>query len=404
MHEPLPYEPECAPIDAPYELRGTRPDTLAAWDRHVIVDVIHDGYRIPPSLTPFFDDDGELRQDVRDAFMRERDWGAAALADRLAYHLGLRGYYSIQAARVVCDYNRFRGRSVREAGHVGRHALFPPASELLTPEEGEAALKACFDPVSKAVFDRAHECFNGEPIATSRLLRITAHTYDDRVGEGHRRPKASLIFTPFEYHEASRLPSGAYPPVFHDRLAEFTADRALAYRIALMLEKNYLPVAVNSPYFLPLGGAEMRLQVWCYMQHLRQAVERLGTPDDVSRFEPLWPVLSHVDEPWSTREISADVHKLLDELERFVESHRYEAVERYRYSAYRPNAIEVELRKDRIWEGSWQTMADGHQAFVPEPGGMNLEEIDRAASVLAQGVRKYLVEDQPEKRAGAHVQ
>ena len=192
MHEPLPYEPECAPIDAPYELRGTRPDTLEPWDRHVIVDVIHDGYRIPPSLTPFFDDDGELRQNVRDAFMRERDWGAAALADRLAFHLGLRGYYSIQAARVVCDYNRFRGRSVREAGHVGRHALFPPASELLTAEEGEAALQTCFDPVSEAVFARAQESFNGEPIATSRLLRITAHTYDDRVGEGHRRPKASL--------------------------------------------------------------------------------------------------------------------------------------------------------------------------------------------------------------------
>lgn len=404
MHEALPYEPQCAPLDAPYELRGTRPDRVEPWDRHVLVDVIHDGYRIPPSITAFFESDGTLRQDVRDAFVRERDWGAAALADRLAYHLGLRGYYSVQAARVVCDYNRFRGRSTREAGHIGRHALFPPGSDLLSLEAGEQVLATCFDPVTQAVFERARESFNGASIASSRFLRITAHTYDDRAGEGHRRPKASLIFTPFEYHEASRLPSGAYPPVFHDRLAEFTADRALAYRIALMLEKNYLPVAVNSPYFLPLGGAEMRLQVWCYMQHLRESVARLGSDADVKRFEPLWPVLSKVDEPWASRDIPAEIRVLLDELEHFIETHRYEAVERYRYSAYRPNAMEIELRKDRIWTGSWQTLADGHQAFVPEPGGMNLGEIDRAAAVIAEGIRKYLVEDQPEKRAGAHVQ
>lgn len=401
MHEPLSYTPVLAEIEDPYELRGTRPDKLAEWDRHVIVDVIHDGERIPPSLTSLLDGGGGVRQDVQDAFVRERDWGAAALADRLAFHLGLRGYYCNQAARVVCDFNRFRGRSVPEAGHIGRHALFAPASDLLSPDEGERALRTCYDPVSMAIHARAQEAFDEGGVAASRLLRITAHTYDDRVGEGHRRPKASLIFTPFEYHEASRLPPGVYPPLFPERLAEFTADRALAYRIALMLEKNYLPVAVNSPYFLPLGGAEMRLQVWCYMQHLRRFVERVATPEQVKRLAPVWLLLMEADEPWGRREIAADLQVLLDELEAFVEANHYEAVERYRYSAYRPNAIEVELRKDRIWEGSWQVLSDGKEAFVPEPGGMNLEEIDRAASVMAQGIRMYLIEDQPEKRAGA---
>lgn len=404
MHDPSPYEPVLEPIEEPYALRGIRQDVMAEWDHHVIVDVVHDGAHIPRSIGPFFDDAGSLRQDVHDAFVRERDWGASALAERLAYHLGLRGYYRNEAARVICDYNRFRGRSVPEAGHVGRKALFPPATDLLDPTQGEHALATCFDPVSSAIFARAEEAFNGAPVATSRLLRLTAHTYDDRVGEGHRRPKASLIFTPFEYHELSRLPSGVYPPVFHDRLAEFTADRALAYRIALMLEKNYLPVAVNSPYFLPLGGAEMRLQVWCYMQHLRQLVERIGSDAEIERLEPVWPVLMYVDEPWALREIEPDMQELLDQLGSFVERNRYEAVEGYRYSAYRPNAIEVELRKDRIWEGSWQTLSDGREAYVPEPGALREDEVDRAAAVIAEGIRKYLVEDQPEKRAGAHLQ
>ena len=271
------FDPVHAPIEDAYELRGLRPDVLEAWDRHVLVDVIHDGARIPPSVAPYFDGNGGLRQDVHDAFVRERDWGAAAVAERLAYHLGLRGYYSKQAARVVCDFNRFRGRTAPDAGHLGRRALFPPGSELLPERVGEQALKECFDPVTSALFGRIGEAIEDTPFQDSRLLRLTVHTYDDRVGEGHRRPKASLIFTPFEYHEWFRLPTNVYPPVFPDRLAEFTADRALAYRMALMLEKNYLPVAVNSQYFLPLGGAEMRLQVWCYMQHLMRQVEGLGT-------------------------------------------------------------------------------------------------------------------------------
>ncbi len=404
MSDSLPYEPVQAPVEDAYALCGVRPEFVAPWDKHVIVDVIHDGVRIPPSIDAFIDENGELREEVHAAFLRERDWGAAALAERLAYHLGCRGYYRNEAARVVCDYNRFRGRSVPEAGHIGRKALFPPASEMLSEAEGEQALATCYDPVTKALFERATEAFDGESVAESRLLRVTAHTYDDRVGEGYRRPKASLIFTPFEYHEASRLPAGVYAPLFPERLAEFTADRALAYRIALNLEKNYLPVAVNSPYFLPLGGAEMRLQVWCYMQHLQHLVERIGSDTEVERLAPLWPVLMAVDEPWGARELDADMQALFDELTAFVERHRYEAVERYRYSAYRPNAIEVELRKDRIWEGSWQTLADGREAYVPEPGGLNEDEIDRVASIIAHGIRKYLTEDQPQKRAGAHIQ
>ena len=230
------------------------------------------------------------------------------------------------------------------------------------------------------------------------------HTYDDRAGEGHRRPKASLIFTPFEYHEFFRLPSDVYVPVFSDRLAEFTADRALAYRIALMLEKAYLPVAVNSPYFLPLGGSEMRFQVWCYMQHLRQLVDRFGADAEIERFAPLWPIINDVDRPWVSRDIDADTNQLVDELAAFMEQNRYEAMNRYRYSAYRPNAIEVEVRKDIIYRGEWQTLEDGSQAFVPEEGGLQEDEVDRVASVIAAGVRKYLTDDQPQKRAGANQQ
>ena len=390
-----------ADIPDPYELRGPRPATLEEWDRHVIVDVIHDGTHIPPCIDSFFEADGCVRSDVRDAFVRERDWGAAAVAERLAYHLGLRGYQHVHAARVGSDYNRFRGRSVPEAGHLGRRALFPPASELLDDSQGETALAACFDPVSRALQARAEEAFGDGSVRDSRLTRVTVHSYDDRAGDGHRRPKTSLIFTPFEYHEHARLPASIYPPVFPDRLAEFTADRALAYRMALLLEKNYLPVAVNSPYFLPLGGAEMRLQVWCYIRHLRQVVESQAPGHEAERFAPLWPVLESVDEPWVGRILDGDQQRLLDDLCAWVQAHRFEAVERYRYSAYRPNAIEVEVRKDIIWKGSWQTLADGHEAFVPEEDGLRHDEVDRVAAVMAEGIRWYLQKDQPDKRAGA---
>ena len=404
MDEPLPFHPARLAIDAPYELRGARADNLEAWDRHVIVDVVHDGVRIPPTIEPFFDGDQAVRSEVHDTFVRERDWGAAAVAERLAHHLGLRGYYCIQAARVVCDYNRFRGRSVPEAGHLGRRALFGPGNQLLSGDLGEHALQTCFDPVTQALFRRASEAIGNGTVPDSRMLRVTVHTYDDRAGEGHRRPKTSIIFTPYEYHEASRLPAGVYVPIFPDRLAEFTADRALAYRMALMLEKNYLPVAVNSPYFLPLGGAEMRLQVWCYMQHLKRLTQTLGSDGEAQRFEPLWPVVEDVDRPWGSREIDPRALMLLDELEAFIERHRYEAVERYRYSAYRPCAIEVEVRKDIVYRGGWKILSDGFEAFVPDESGLRQDEVDRVASVMAAGIRKYLIEDQPEKRAGAHLQ
>lgn len=404
MTTPLSFDLVAGPIDDPYELRGERPDSIADWDPHVVVDVVHDGTRVPTSLTPFFDDDGSFRPEVKDAFVRERDWGACALADRLAYHLGLRGYHSVQAARVACDYNRFRGWSVPEAGHLGRRAIFPPASELLAPRMGEEALQTCFDPVSRALYARCEEAFGDELVKDSRLTRITVHTYDERAGAGHLRPKCSLIFTPFEYHEFARLPASVYPPVFPDQLAEFTADRALAYRMALMLEKNYLPVAVNSPYFLPLGGAEMRLQVYCYIRHLQQLVERTGSDADNARFEGLWPCLLDIDHPWVGRDIGDEQQEALDALCAWVETHHFEAVERYRYSAFRPNAIEVELRKDLAYDGSWKTLADGREAFVPEEDGLRLDDIDRIAAIMAAGIREYLVHDQPEKRAGALTQ
>ncbi len=400
----FPLAPVHAPIEVPYALCGERPDKLEEWDRHVIVDVIHDGAHIPPTLEPLLGSNGTLDPRVSAAYMRERDWGAAAVADRLAFHLGLRGYQSQQSARVLCDYNRFRGHTQPGSGHLGRRALFPPTSELLSHAASEQVLVECYDGVTRGLFDRASEAFEGTPVRDSRLLRLAVHTYDDRAGEGHRRPKTSLIFTPFEYHEFARLPTNVYAPVFPDRLAEFTADRTLAYRVALLLEKNYLPVAVNSPYFLPLGGAEMRLQVWCYMQHLREQVGILGNDQEIARFEPLWPALNSVDEPWGGRTIEPETTALLHDLTKFIERNRFEMVERYRYSAYRPNAMEVEVRKDIVWKGSWQRLDDGFDAFVPEPGGIRLDEVDRVASVMAEGIRTYLTQDQPEKRRKAHQQ
>lgn len=393
-----PYEPVCGPVEAGYVLAGTRPKRLAEWDRHVIVDVVHDGVVVPPELTSLLEADGTLRPTLRDAFIRERDWGAAAVAERLAHHLGLRGYHHAAGARLVADYNRFRGWTDPQAGHLGRSALFPPASERMTPEEGELALRTCFDPITAGIRARAREAFAEGGVSASRLLRITVHTYDDRAGAGHRRPKTSLIFTPFEYHATARIPVNVYPPVFPDRLAEFTADRALAYRMALVLEKHYLPVAVNSPYFLPLGGAEMRFQVWCFLMHLEEQVCALDGADAMEQFQDVWPLLLEVDRPWATQRLDADQEQQLEQLMAFIEKHHEQVVQAYRYSAFRPSAVEVEVRKDIIWPGSWQVLGDGREAYVPDPGALDTDEVDRVAAVMADGIHAYLTIDQPEKR------
>ena len=97
----------------------------------------------------------------------------------------------------------------------------------------------------------------------------------------------------------------------------------------------------------------------------------------------------------------AGQHEALQALCAWVDTHHFEAVERYRYSAFRPNAIEVEIRKDLAYEGSWQTLDDGREAFVPRSDGLRMEEIDRIAGIMASGIREYLTNDQPEKRRGA---
>ena len=77
------FDLDLGPIDAPYALHGAHDGRVAAWDQHVIVDVVHDGTRLPTELGAFFDDDGSVRSVVRDAHVRERDWGASAVAERL---------------------------------------------------------------------------------------------------------------------------------------------------------------------------------------------------------------------------------------------------------------------------------------------------------------------------------
>ena len=73
---------EPGPIDDPYRLEGTPQERVAPWDRHVVVDVVHDGTRLPTEFSAFFEEDGSVRPAIRDAFVRERDWGASAVADR----------------------------------------------------------------------------------------------------------------------------------------------------------------------------------------------------------------------------------------------------------------------------------------------------------------------------------
>lgn len=359
----------------------------------VLVDVIHDGHWLPSEfLTDSAGREISLEQ-LRPDYVRERDWGAGAVARRLSESLGLESYLSINVARVLMDFARFPGSTPRNADHLHRFAINYPFSKLLTYRQKKRVLESYYDQVSQ-VFEAA---------LVGRLIKVSIHTYDQFNPSGTERPAMSLMTRSIGYQTNSELPAGLFDPMYPDVLAEFTADRVLHDRISLTLEKKQIPVAHNYPYLLPEGSLEVRHMVWSFFRALRDAFEeRFPETIEALPYRMVWLMLMDTNLRNSDsdslrsylhmyrrapggREVEFEQAADAYEHVRSFCHQRADVVDRYRYSPLRSSSIAIEVRKDIV--------CDLGEDGVPR--GIRQDNVELVADTIADAIDTYFRVDRP---------
>jgi hypothetical protein len=357
----------------------------------VIVDVIHDGHWIPAEF--LIDAAGEPIELERIApdYVRERDWGASAVAEGVARRLGLDAYARVNVARVLLDFARFPGSTPRHAEHLHRFAINYPFSQLLSYRQKKQVLEEYYDGISDTF----------EAFLSGRLIKIAVHTYDQYNDSGTERPAMSIMTRSVGYQNDSEMPAGLFDPLYPAVLAEFTADRVLRDRMSLTLEKARIPVAHNYPYLLPDGSLEVRYQVWAFFRALRDAFET-AHPETLGdrAYQMVWEMLFDTNlrssesealrsylhmyrrPPTSFEDAFARAEDAYEHVERFCEESA-DFIERYRFSRQRTSSIAIEVRKDLACE------------LGPEgvPVAIRQENVDLIAATLADAVSTYFRED-----------
>ncbi len=358
-------------------------DELAG--ERILIYTIHDGRRIPaylsgtdqPALSPAGHPEGgqaeyrpstRLRRDPRihRAYRTERDWGANLLAGHLARHLGLGGYLKVELARVLLDFGRLPGRSPAGVAHLKRKAIFPPAGDLL-PAAATGRLLGCYDRL--------------EAIMTRRLadkaLSIAIHTYDPLDDDGKLRPELALItgraagaqtrqFGGVE--KPTPAAESAYDPLFPMDLREATCDSALSCRVISNLERSGRQVALNHPYDLHEGSVELRAQGRFFFRYLRRRFNQALPGAESASHLRVWSMLADIAQ---RRPASRALHRFLHrsqpapaghewecadgrrayrEIARFLDAHRSELTQDYRFVHDRPSTLVIEVRKDLLCE------------------------------------------------------
>ncbi|MGM0555245.1 MAG: hypothetical protein ACQEVA_02605 [Myxococcota bacterium] len=357
----------------------------------VFIDVIHDGHWLPPEFLVDSAGNPISLEQVGPDYVRERDWGAGFIAERLAQSLGLPGYGRVNVARVLMDFARFPGSTPRNADHLHRYAINYPFSKLLSHRQKKQVLEDYYDEVS-AGFDAQ---------LGGRLVKIAIHTYDQYNESGTERPAMSLMTRSIGYQTESEMPAGLFDPLYPDVLAEFTADRVLRDRISLTLEKAKIPVAHNYPYLLPEGSLEVRYQVWSFFRALRDEFEA-EFPDTAAdpSYETVWEMLFDTNlrsseseafrsfmhmyrrPPVGREDAFAAAEDSYEHVEQFC-ADRAEFIERYRFSRRRTSSIAIEVRKDLVCE------------LGPDdkPVSVRWDNIRLVSDTLADAIATYFRED-----------
>ncbi len=365
----IPMRMSSTPV-RPFEWIDIEPDRhgtpLAAPHRErVMVDVIHDGNYIPEEfLTDQLQTPILGPKAFPDRFVKERDWGAELVAHCLASALHLGGYYRVNLSRALLDFGRFPGSSPMATKHMNRFAIIHPFSDKLDHAQKHRLLSDYYDQISEGM-DKA---------LRKKLLKIAIHTYDERNPSNSRRPAVSLLNRSEGHQKLIRTPLQNFDPLFPSELAEFTADRLLATRIALALEENAIHVADNYPYSLPEGSVEVRAQVWYFFQYLQRAYEGRTPPTNpplglnATPRDLVWNMLHDTNLRSSTSDALRsylhmyrtppagmersflEARQEYDRIRNFLEEQRSVLVDGYRNALDRPSTLLIEVRKDLIWE------------------------------------------------------
>lgn len=369
------------------------------WRSRVLLNVIHDGDVIPRSLlTDRFGDPIDI-EEIRPHYVRERDWGASAVAEQLASNLGLDGFYRIRIARVLMDFGRFPGETRGAPGHLNRFAINHPFCRKLGWTQKRAVLEQLYDTCSETL----------EAAIDGQALMLGLHTYDTHNASGTERPDVSVITQPQSYQLDSAMPEGLYDELYPDVLAEFTADRILRDRIALTLERAGVRVAHNYPYLLPEGSLEIRSQVFFFFAWLREQFEaEYPETKDLPAFDSAWQLLLDTNlrsvesaalrgymhmfrhAPTGRKRLFRDAVEAYAAIASFTQRDDSAVVRRYRMRRDRPSSMALEVRKDLVWK-----FEDG------APVGPRPESIGHIAGGLAQALVTYFGEDKAHLAAAA---
>lgn len=371
-----------------------------AFQGRLLVDAIHAGDVLPSQLAPSLSAGHASPLEnptLVDAHAREKDWGSAQVAQRLAHKLGLPGFWRVNIARCLMDFGRFPGETHPGASHLQRFAINDPSARFLRHDEKRTLLRQFFDPISDQI----------EALVSDKLLKIAVHTYDKlNIGADTRRPLVSLIYRPVSYQDHNRLPFGVFDRLYPDHLAEFTTDRRLVARLSLELEKEGITVASNHPYQLPEGSVEVRSQVWFYFRFLRRRFDA-AHPEcaRIPAYASVWEMLLdtnlrsvHSDSVRSYLHLfrtvapkhEATYQAIRDAYEHIRSFAKENKVARhYRIHPERPSSLALEVRKDFVWR--FEDDACRHPVLGPE--GARWDNIETITDLIARAIRIYLSED-----------
>lgn len=386
----------------------------------IMIDTIHAGNTIPGRFWPACELEDERHQDIESGYIEEKDWGANYLAAGLARALNLEYFYQIKIARILMDYGRLPGVTEQSRGHLDRFAINYPFLETDHSLKKDL-LESYYDDISSQ-FERAVE---------GKVLKLAVHTYDkynpsgDGRGRGTERPEVSIVYSSASYHEHKRMTHGLFDPLFPDELGQHSADRRLAARISLELEKEGIMVAHDHPYMLPDGSVEMRAQAWQFFIRLREIFETSNpdTKNDPS-YRLVWEMLKDTNRRSSVSNLLRsyihryrripdeiliadseakdlfrhDVGSNLDKARIAYESvaaffrgeRRARIIDDYRWAKDRPSALVIEVRKDILWR------FHDDECREPELGeaGLKLENLETITMAVSRALLKYLNMDQ----------
>jgi hypothetical protein len=383
-------------------------------DATILIHSIHGGDVIMPdcrmALNEFYPnrDPERIDDDLLKAYAREKDWGANQVCAALARKLGMQGYWRVNTARVLMDFGRFPGITPPGADHLNRFAINYPFSYALDHQGKQRVLESTYDAIS-AAYERANE---------GKILKLGIHSYDpynpghtgfgNALEFGTPRPEMSVLYRSKSIQEHTRMPFGLFDRLYPDQLGEYTADRKLAARLSLTLEKAGISVSPNYPYLLPDGSVEVRSQVWFFFKYLRREFSQNHPETEFLRsYSMVWDMLLDTNlrssesdtlrsflhmfrrPPQGMEDLYIESRKAYGHICQYVHDRGQGLVEQFRLSDFRMSTLGIEVRKDLIWKFKDKFA----RRPVMGPEGCRHDNVECVAELLAQGFVTYFAHD-----------